>query len=41
MINLTNTNDMSTMSKNSDSKQDKLSFKIEQIDNDMLDTIVP
>jgi hypothetical protein len=35
------TNDLSSLSKNSDSKQDKLSFKIEHIDNDMLDTIVP
>jgi|TARA_B110001450_G_scaffold256626_1_gene287823 hypothetical protein len=29
------------VSKNSDSKQDKMSFRIEQIDNDMLDTLVP
>jgi len=38
-------NDNSTVSKNSDSntnnKQDKMSFRIEQIDNDMLDTLVP
>jgi hypothetical protein len=41
VINLTTTNETSTVSKNSDSKQDKMSFRIEQIDNDMLDTLVP
>jgi hypothetical protein len=35
VINLTTTNDDSTLSKNS------VPFRIEQIDNDMLDTLVP